>query len=372
MILLIQGRKVRLYPTEEQEKMLWEHIFGCRFLWNYMLNYQQNNYKSGNKYLSGFDMIRLLPTLKKSETYIWLNNVSNASLQTVCLDLHQAYVQFFDGKRGHPKFKSKKNSKNIYPVRANSITFLDGYVKVEKIKSIKIKEKIIQPQKILNPRISYINNKWILSYGIECDNQVRDLSGYSMGIDLGIKQLAVVAYGNQMIKYDDINKTKRIKTLEHKLKHIQRVISRKLKTNGNNTESNGVKKYREIEKEIYYKLANIRHDYIHHITHDLVALLPNTVVMEDLAVSKIMKNQYFAKALQKICLAEFIRQMKYKSEWCGINFIQVDRYYPSSKMCSCCGNIKKDLKLKDRTYHCNKCNLSIDRDYNAALNLMKY
>lgn len=369
---MYKSYKIRLYPTKEQEELLWKHIHACRFIWNYMLAYQEECYKNGIL-LNAYDLIKVLTPLKKQQEYMWLNEVSNHSLQYVCKNLNHTYKMFFKGIRNHPKFKSRKKSKKSFLVREDRIHFNnDKTVTITKLSKIKIKGFYNNPSKIIKPCISYINKKWILSFITECENQTPILTDNSMGIDLGIKELAVVSYDNKKIVFHNINKSKRIRTLEHKLKHIQRIINRKYRTNGNYEKTNNILKYEFIENCIHFKLMNIRHNYIHQTTHKLVSFLPRIVVMEKLNILSMMKNKHISKYLSEQGLYEFMRQMKYKCEWNGIKFIQVDRYYPSSRICSCCGNIKKDLKLSDRTYNCLICGLSIDRDYNAAINLMKY
>ena len=369
---MIKGYKVRLYPTKEQEELLWKHIHACRFIWNYILAYQNENYANGGKYISEFDMNKLITPLRKQDKYIWLNGVSANSLQIVCGDLNKGFQSFFRETKGYPKFKSKHKCKYSYPVRIDRFKVLSNeLLQIPSVGKIKYKNMDIPQGKISNLRISFVNNKWILSFGIERENQALKLNDKSMGIDLGIKELAVVSFGGEKLVFHNINKSKRIKTLEHKLKHIQRVIARKYRTNGNYEKTKQIQKYEKIQKELYYKISNIRQNYIHQTTHTLISYRPSRVVMEDLNVSGMMKNKHLAKAIGEQKFYEFTRQMKYKCEWNGIKFIQADRFYPSSKKCSCCGKIKKDLKLSDRIYRCD-CGLSIDRDYNAAINLMKY
>ena len=343
-----------------------------------MLDEHERTYKEEKRNFSGYDMTKLLTALKNDCKYEWLNDVSNKSLEIICMDLSTSYDRYFNKISKYPKYKSKKMSKKSFPVRGekNRFYFTKSFVKIEKIGKVKYKSKhrniIGKDVKFYNPRISLVYGKWILSVGIDYENQVIELTDKSLGIDLGIKELAVCSFGGEKIVFHNINKTKRIKNLEHKLKHIQRVISRKYRTNGSYDKTNNIIKYEEIMRNIYYKMFYIRENYIHQTTHYLVSLLPYRVVMEDLNVSGMLKNKYLAKSIQEQCFYEFISQMKYKCEQYGIEFIQVDRFYPSSKTCSNCGCIKKDLKLSDRVYKCSECGLEIDRDFNAALNLEKY
>ena len=200
-----------------------------------------------------------------------------------------------------------------------------------------------------------------------------------MGIDLGIKELAVVAFGDEERTFGNINKTKRVKKLKRKLKHLQRNVSRKYRTNNEKKvfeddyhKSNKILKVEKQIRKVHDKLSNIRKDYTHQTTRKLINLLPYKISIEDLNVSGMMKNKHLSKAIQEQTWYEFRRQILYKSKTYGIQVKLVHRRYPSSKTCSGCGNVKKGLKLKERVYVCIKCGLIIDRDYNAAINLMNY
>lgn len=202
-----------------------------------------------------------------------------------------------------------------------------------------------------------------------------------MGIDLGVKELATVAVGDKKLVFYNINKSKRMRSLEKKKKHIKRAINRKYRTfNGCGTPKKGhrwnksknIEKYEQILREIETKQANIRKNYIHQATRQLVNMLPKRVVMEDLNVKGLLKNRHLSKAIFEQNFYFFIQTMQYKCEEYGIEFVLADRWYPSSKICSNCGHKKVDLKLKDRVYVCPVCGLEIDRDYNAAKNLMNY
>lgn len=375
---MIKSFKIRLYPTKEQETAIWQHIGSCRYIWNWMLNKQQEVREQGGKHLSAFDMINLLKPLKNDGEHEWLYNVSSASLQIVCQDLQKAYDKFFKKTSGFPKFKSRKHSKPSYPIRQN-IWFAGNIVTIEKLGKIRFKTNFTFPKgrgrKFSNPRIKNQNGKWILSFGMECENQALQLTDTSMGIDLGIKDLAIVENDGNKIVFHNINKFKKMKRLIKKQKYIQRSISRKYEANKQGKKyikTKNIERLEEKYRHISAHITNIRENYIHQCTHKLISLLPKRIVMEDLNVSGMMKNRHLSRAIQEQKWYEFIRQMKYKSEWAGIEFVQVSRFYPSSKTCSYCGNVKKDLKLSDRTYVCNMCGAVIDRDYNAAINLSRY
>lgn len=236
----------------------------------------------------------------------------------------------------------------------------------------------IRSLKFKNPRISNIGSKWILSFGLEVDSQDYNLNNFSVGIDLGIKDLAVVFYDNNKSKvYHNINKSKKVKYYKSKLKHIQRNLSRKYEKRKSENFYNKEMSKNEIRqlKKLQYlfrKLTNIRDNYIHQVTAEIINMFPNRIVIEDLKVSKMLKDKRLSSEIHEQCFWKFREYLTYKCEEKGIELVVADRYYPSSKTCSFCGSVKKNLKLSDRTYICDKCGLTIDRDLNAAINLMNY
>ena len=345
-----------------------------------MLDEQIKRHERGEKHLSAFDMIKLITPMKKDSETAWLKEVSNASLQTVCRDLEQAYSGFFQKTHGFPKFKSRKRSRASFPLRCDGLyIYNEIFVTIAKIGKVKYKTDFNLPigrdAKFTNPRISNDNGKWMLSFGLECENQARELTTKTMGIDLGVKDLAIAAFGDEQLVFHNINKSKRMRFLSRRLTHLQRTISRKYETNRNGkvyVKTRNIERAESRLRKLHARIANIRQNYIHQTTHTLIERLPKAVIMEDLNVSGMMKNKHLSRAIAQQGFYEFIRQMKYKCEWNGIEFVQVDRFYPSSKTCSSCGNIKHDLKLSDRTYVCEHCGAVIDRDYNAAINLSRY
>lgn len=377
---MIKGFKIRIYPTKEQEEKLWQHIGACRYIWNYMLALQEKNYQDGGKYIGTFSMINLLKPLKNDGEHEWLYNISNTSLQIVCGDLNKAYTTFFKKGSNHPKFKLRKKAKPSYPVRSEAVWFNTRCVQIEKVGKVRYNTDYKFPigkgnGKFSNAHISFDGFKWFLSFGMECENQAPELTDKSMGIDLGVKELATVAVGDDELVFHNINKSKKMRDLNKRIVRLQRSISRKYETNRTGKVYNKTKNIERAElklRKLKNRQSNIRQNYLHQVTHKLVSLLPYRVVMEDLNVQGMMKNRHLSKVVQEQCFYEFIRQMQYKCVWNGIEFIQVDRFYPSSKTCSCCGSIKRDLKLSDRIFQCTDCGHTIDRDYNAAINLMRY
>jgi putative transposase len=196
-----------------------------------------------------------------------------------------------------------------------------------------------------------------------------------MGVDLGIKELAVADYGNHKLTFHNINKSAKMRDLDKRIRSLQRSISRKYEANrigDKYVKTKNISRAEEKLRHLYARQANIRRNYIHQVTHELVSMCPRRIVMEDLNVRNMIKNRHLSRSISSQYFYEFARQVQYKCEWNGIEFVKADRFFPSSKTCSCCGNIKHDLQLKDRLYKCDVCGIEIDRDYNAAINLSRY
>ena len=214
---------------------MWRHIGAARYIWNYMLEKQQEIREQDRKHLSAYDMMKVLTLLKHDGQHDWLNEVSSRTLRISCQDLQKGYDKFFNNQGGFPKFKSRKRTKPSYPIRYDGFYFQDGKVTIEKLKKVKYKTDFNLPQgrghKFSNPRISYVNGKWLLSFGMERENQSFKLTDKAMGIDLGVKDLATVAYGDEQIIFHNINKSKRMKRLKKQVSHTQRSISRKYEAN---------------------------------------------------------------------------------------------------------------------------------------------
>lgn len=377
---MIKTYTIKLYPNKQQIKSIIKHINACRYIWNIMIEKQEQNYNIGNRYLTAFSMSKLLTSLKKDDEHFWLNEVSTTSCQIICKDLDRAYQSFFKGKSNRPKYKSKKKSKLSFPVRNDRLRIISKKkIHIPNIGHMKcrIDDRLIigDNYKFFNARVKNRNGKWILTVGIESENQTFLLTNKNMGIDLGIKDSAIVAYGDEKLVFPNINKSRKIRLIEQKIKYLQRTTSRKYEANKIGKKFIKTKNIERCEKQLnrlYARLLNIRKNYIHQSTHKLISLFPNRVVMENLNIIGMMKNKHLAKAIQEQCFYEWIWQMKYKCKSKGIEFVQADRFYPSSKTCSRCGCIKHDLRLSDRTFICSECGLEIDRDYQAALNLMRY
>lgn len=369
---MIKNIKIRLKPTIEQENLFRQSCGVKRFAYNWGLNRANELYLQGMKF-NKFQIKKEFNQYKKQ--FDWINKVSSQISVDAFNNLEMAFKMYFNGLCNKPKLKSKKTDKMSFYVTYNGIVFKDNMVHIPKIGKIKYVSgyKIPQLNKYINPHCSFDGKYWYLSFGVEYDNQVFKHNNESVGIDLGIRHLAIISNQEQPIK--NINKSKKIKYLNKKLIRKQRQVSKKYEMNkqGNKyIKTNNILRLEDEIRLIYRKIRNIQDNHIYQTIATIIKSNPNRIVMEDLNVSGMMKNKHISKAVQEQKFYKFITTMKYKCECNNIEFIKADRWFPSSKTCSCCGNIKKDLKLKDRIYKCNECGLIIDRDKNAAINLSMY
>ena len=387
---MIRSIKVRLNPNNKQLTKLFQYAGCARFAYNWAISREEENHKQGNKFLSDMDLRKEFTQLKKLQEYKWLNEVSNNVTKQAIKDACNAYKRFFKGQSKFPKFKSRKYSTPSFYQDNVKIQFTDTHVKVEgfsmskkknkqKLNWIKLyeKRKIPTDCKYMNPRFTYDGLYWYVSVGVEVDDNTDNVDNNisqlneGVGIDLGIKDLAVCSDENT---YKNINKTQKVKKLEKRKRRLQRSVSRKYCKNkkGDNycKTNNIIKREKELLKTSK-RLTNIRHNYLHQTTSEIIKRKPSFICIEDLNVSGMMKNRHLSEAIQQQGLYEFRRQIEYKAKWNNIPVIIADRFFPSSKMCSCCGHVKKDLKLSDRIYKC-ECGNIINRDFQASLNLKIY
>lgn len=370
---MIKSYRIKLHPTKEQEQKMRQSAGVARWAYNWALARQKENYSSDNKmFLHDHELRREITQIKKTEEYIWLNEVSAQIPKQAIKEACAAYIKFFKNQSKYPKFKSKKKTMPSFYQRNDKLKISNGKVGLEKIGLVKMAERNRIPEgKYYNPRIINDGISWYLSVGVEVENiNKSELVTQPIGVDLGVKSLAVISTGEAI---ENINKSQEVRRLNRKLKRLQRQASRqyeKYLKRGNGKSNNLLKLEREI-RLTYKRLNNIRTNQIHQATSKLVKTNPEYIVIEDLNVSGMMKNKHLTRAIQEQKLYEFRRQLEYKCQWYGVRLIIADRFFPSSKTCSQCGQIKKDLKLSDRTYHCD-CGLHIDRDLNAAINLREY
>lgn len=373
-----------LLPNNKQKTKLFQYANTARFAYNWAVAREEENYKNGGKFISDGDLRKEFTQLKKTSEYAWLNKISNNVTKQAIKDAYEAYRNFFKGYTKFPRFKRRKHSVPKFYQDNVKIQFTNTHVKVEgfatskkknkqKINWIKLAEhgRIPTDMKYRNPRIKYDGINWWITVGIEYEDSIAFLSNDGIGIDLGIKDLAICS---DKYEYKNMNKTQKVKKLEKRKRRLQRSMSRRYENNkkGENycKTSNIIKREKELLK-LNHRLTNIRQNYFHQTTSEIIKRKPSFICMEDLNVKGMMKNRHLSKAVQQQCFGEFRKQIEYKSLWSSIPVIIADRFFPSSKLCSCCGNIKKDLKLSDRIYKCG-CGNVIDRDYQASLNLKRY
>ena len=382
---MIKTLKVMLCPNNKQRTKLFECAGTARFAYNWALNYQQMNYDIGNDFLSDCDLRKTFTKLKRKDKFKWINDYSNNITKQAIKDACNLYKNFFKGLAKYPKFKSKRKSKPSFYVDTCKIQFTDTHIKLEKIADstrknrakanwIRLAEhnRIPLNCKYYNPRVTFDGLNWWISVGVEFSENTEKPLNDGIGIDIGIKDFAICSDKNT---YKNINKTAKVKKLKKEKRKLQSKISKKYLKNKKGVCYCKTKNILKSEKQllkINHRLTNIRHNYLHYVTSEIISRKPKFIVLEDLNVKGMMKNKHLSKAIQEQCFYEFYRQIQYKCNWNNIEFTTADRYYPSSKMCSCCGNIKKDLKLKDRTYICAECGNVIDRDYQASVNLKRY
>lgn len=373
-----------LIPNNKQKSKLFQCANTARFAYNWALAREQENYKNGGKFLSDCELRKEFTQLKKTEEYFWLNNISCNVTKQAIKDASNSYKNFFKGTAKFPKFKSKRKSTPSFYQDSVKIHFSETCVKVEgfavskkrnkqKLNWIRLAEhnRIPTDCKYYNPRIKFDGLNWWITVGVEYPDSTNIPNSEGIGIDLGIKDLAICS---DKYKYQNINKSQKVKQLEKKKRRLQRSISRKYLKNKKGDSycktSNIIKSEKKLLK-INHKLTNIRKNYLHQVTSEIIKREPSFICLEDLNVKGMMKNRHLSKAIQQQKFYEFRRQIEYKSKWNNVTVIIADRFFPSSKLCTCCGKIKKDLKLSDRVYKC-ECGNVIDRDYQASLNLKKY
>jgi len=369
---MILAVKVRVYPTREQEQQMWKSAGIKRFAYNWALNRQQENYKNGGKFISDGELRKEFTQLKKLPEYKWLYEVSNNVAKQAIKDACDAYLKFFNGKSDFPQFKSRRNSRISFYNDTAKLKVYKNCVHLEKIGKVKIVENKPIGVKYARPTISFDGKFWYISVGVEQEDNMPELTDETIGIDVGIKELAVCS--NEMT-FKNINKTKKVKKLEKKLRRLQRKVSNKYEKNKKGVsyqKTNNIKKLEKRIKLVNRKLNGIRNNHLHQATNKIVKTKPSRVVMETLNIKGMMKNRHLSKAIQQQKLYEFKRQIKYKCRFNGIEFAEADKWYPSSKTCSKCGHIKTKLSLSERTYICEDCGYEIDRDLNAAINLSRY
>ena len=374
---MLKSFKTEINPTDEQKVRINKTIGTCRYIYNFYLGYNKELHDKGEKFMTGkgFSVWLNNEYIPNNPDKVWIKEVSSKAVKKSIEDGCTAFIRFFKHQSSFPNFKKKgKSDVKMYFVKSNpkDLPCERHRIKIPTLGWVRIKEKGYIPttkdgRKIKSGTVSIKAGRYYVSVLVEIpDVNIANSSNDGIGIDLGLKDLAVVSDGKI---YKNINKSARVKKLEKKLRREQRCLSRKYENlkKGEFTQKNIQKQKLKVQK-LYHKIDNIRTDYINKTIAEIVKTKPSYIAIEDLNVSGMMKNRHLSKAVASQKFYEFRTKLKAKCDGNGIELRVVDRWYPSSKMCHCCGAIKKDLKLSDRIYRCD-CGYVEDRDFNASLNL---
>ncbi len=373
--------KIEINPTTEQKSKIHQTIGVSRFIYNFYIAHNKEVYESKGEFISGMDFSKWLNNeyIPNNQDMKWIKDVSSKATKQAIMNGDKAFKDFFKKTKGFPKFKKKKNQdvKAYFPKNNKTDWTIERHrVKIPTLGWVRIKEFGYIPTNsiVKSGTVSQKSNRYYVSILVEEDDiQVSKCTNEGIGIDLGIKDFAICSNGS---KFKNINKTSTVKKVEKKLKREQRKLSRKyesLKVRNKNIKE-GVATRQNIQKQIvkvqkiHQRLANIRTDYINKTVSQVIEQKPSYITIEDLNVTGMMKNKHLSKAISSQKFFEFRTKLTAKCKQNNIELRVVDRWYPSSKTCSQCGEINKGLKLKDRVYKC-ECGLSIDRDLNASINL---
>lgn len=358
--MIYKSYKTELNPNNKQKTLFKQYAGTARFVYNWALDLLQKDYKSEKKIKPSAITLHKLLIIQKNNEFKWMKDISKWCPQNALRNLESAYKKFFNKQSAFPKFK-KKGQRDSFALDA-PITIKNNRIKLPKIGWIKLKEHDYIPNgKPKSATISLRAGRWFVSVKYETEIKQKHYENTTIGVDLGIKSLAVCSDG------EIFKSPRKLKQKEEQLKRLQRKFSRQQKG------SKSRNKTKEIIAKVHFNISNHRKDILHKTTSCLVKTKPHkTIVIEDLNVSGMLKNHKLAKAVSNIGFHEFRRQLEYKCAWYGKELIVANRFYASSKLCSCCGNKKDNLTLKDRTYYCNICGNEFDRDLNAAINLEQY
>ena len=375
---LLKSFKTEINPSEEQKVKIRETIGTCRFIYNFYLAHNKELHENGKKFMSSnkFRVWLNNEYVPKHPEYSWIKEAYSKAVTQAVNNGQTAFTRFFNHKSAFPRFKKKgKSNVKMYFVKNNPKDCLceRHRINIPSLGWVRIKEKGYIPTTkdgyvIKSGHVSIKAGRYYVSVLIEIpDNRIANNSNEGIGIDLGLKDFAVVSNGTS---YKNINKSAKLKKLEKQLIREQRSLSRKYENvkKGGSTQRANIQKQRLKVQKLHHRIDNIRTDYINKTIAEIVKTKPSYITIEDLNVSGMMKNKHLSKAVASQKFYEFRTKIQAKCNENGIELRVVDRWFPSSKTCHCCGAIKKDLKLSDRTFTCD-CGYIEDRDFNAALNL---
>jgi putative transposase len=377
---MLKSFKTEINPTPEQKQKIIRTIGVSRFVYNFYLAHNKEVYEKEKRFVSGMEFSKWINNefIPDNPEFKWVKEVSSKSVTKSIMNADRAFRDFFKGKARFPKFKKKsKSDVKMYFVKENQKMFIAcerHRIKIPTLGWVRIKEKGYIPTTkvgytIKSGTVSIRSGRFYVSVLVELpDTEISNSFSDGIGIDLGLKDFAIVSNGKT---YKNINKTSRVKKIEKKLKREQRKLSRKYENlkKGKSTQKANIYKQQLKVQKLYCRISNIRADYINKIIAEMVKTKPSYIAIEDLNVKGMMKNRHLSKAVASQKFYEFRIKLQAKCKENGIELRVVDRFYPSSKICHNCGIVKTDLKLSDRTFHCTECGYTADRDYNASLNL---
>ena len=374
---LLKSFKTEIDPTSEQKDRIHNTIGTCRYVYNFYLSHNKTLYDKGEPFMTGksFSVWLNKEYIPQNPDKAWIKKAYSKAVKKSIEDGSTAFMRFFKHQSAFPKFKKKGNSDvKMYFVKNNPLDCQceRHRIKIPSLGWVRLKEKGYIPTtkdgwKIKSGTVSIKAGRYYVSALVELpDAEITNNSGEGIGIDLGLKKLAIVSNGKT---YKNINKSARVKKLEKQLHREQRCLSRKYENlkKGESAQKNIQKQRLKVQK-LHHRMDNIRTDHINKTIDEIVKTKPSYITIEDLNVSGMMKYRHLSKAVASQKFYEFRTKLKVKCDDNGIELRIVDRFYPSSKLCHCCGSMKKDLKLSDRTYKCS-CGYVKDRDFNASLNL---
>lgn len=368
----MKSYRTKLKLNNKQRTQLFKNAGVARFTYNFTIALEEENYKNGDKFVSDCD-VRKLITQKKQEELAWLYDYDCDIVKQAVKDACNAYKKFFKGIAKKPRFHSRKNSKPSFYVDGYRLKIENGYIKIPSCTKIKLYEKDYIPERLnyQNPRVTFDGIDWWISVGLKEETPKPDLTDEIIGVDLGLKELATCSNG---IVFHNVAKFENYKKVEKSLKQKQRQVSRKYRINKNGNKfikTNNIAKLEKLIQKKRIKQQNIKKDYFHKSSTALAKTKPKAIVLEDLNVVGMSKNKHLSHAIQSASISMFKGMLINKVHALGIEVVIADRFYPSSQICSSCGN-RKPIKLSERTYKCPVCGLEIDRDLNASINLKHY